>query len=147
MTTAPLRSDEATETPLPTEGQNILLLGSDSRGDGGARSDAMVAVHLAESDTRIDAVQIPRDTLMELPSCAGGGNMINSALNGGPGCSVEAVESLTGIRIDHFVELDFSGFRTVVDAMGGLPVCLPEPLRDTHAGLDLPAGQQTVNGA
>lgn len=149
--TAPLRvGDSPAPAVLPTEGMNVLLLGSDSRGasgEGGNRSDAIVLLHLAENDARIDAVQIPRDTVGELPECAGGYGMINSALNSGPACSVEAMQHLTGLPIDHFVELDFGGFATMVDALGGLPVCLPDPLQDSHAGLDLPAGPQTVDGA
>ncbi|MCZ4327580.1 LCP family protein [Brachybacterium paraconglomeratum] len=163
IATAPLRSGE---DPAPRESGgalNILLLGSDSRdldgedfgpGDGSRRSDAMVLAHLSEDDSRIDAVQLPRDTLMDLPACAdtgsgsfaGGRGMLNSALNYGPACSVAAVEELTGVQIDHFVELDFEGFIAIVDAMDGLHVCLPEPLEDVYAELDLPAGEQVVDG-
>ena len=163
IATAPLRSGE---DPAPRESGgalNILLLGSDSRdldgedfgpGDGSRRSDAMVLAHLSEDDSRIDAVQLPRDTLMDLPACAdtgsgsfaGGRGMLNSALNYGPSCSVAAVEELTGVQIDHFVELDFEGFIAIVDAMDGLHVCLPEPLEDVYADLDLPAGEQVVDG-
>jgi LCP family protein required for cell wall assembly len=142
---------------------NVLLLGSDSRdlvgagygeGDGSRRSDAMVLAHLSADDDRIDAVQLPRDTLMDLPACAdtgsgafrGGRGMLNSALNFGPACSVAAVEELTGVRIDHFVELDFEGFIAIVDALDGVHVCLPEALEDPSADLDLPAGAQVVHG-
>lgn len=163
IATAPLRPGE-TSTPRESGGAlNILLLGSDTRdlagddfgpGDGSRRSDAMVLAHLSEDDSRIDAVQLPRDTLMDLPACAdtgsgsfaGGRGMLNSALNYGPSCSVAAVEELTGVQIDHFVELDFEGFITIVDAMDGLHVCLPEALEDTYADLDLPAGEQVVDG-
>ncbi|MGO4452975.1 LCP family protein [Arthrobacter sp. RAF14] len=145
-----------------SEGLNILVLGSDARklrepgygeDDGTRRSDSMMLVHLAEHDARIDAVQIPRDTLMRLPSCAaaensfpGGEGMINAALNHGPDCSVSAVEALTGVSIDHFLLVDFDGFSDVIDALGGVPVRLPAPLRDSFAQLDLPAGEQLLNG-
>jgi len=145
-----------------SEGLNILVLGSDARklrepgygeDDGTRRSDSMMLVHLAEHDARIDAVQIPRDTLMRLPSCAaaenslpGGEGMINAALNHGPACSVSAVETLTGVSIDHFLLVDFDGFSDVIDALGGVPVRLPAPLRDSSAQLDLPAGEQLLNG-
>ena len=145
-----------------THGTNILILGSDTRdlednvyGDaGGDRSDAMVLAHLSEDESRIEAVQIPRDTMMDLRACddtghgssAGGYGAVNSALNAGPACSVAAVESLSGVRLDHFIEMNFEGFTTMVDALDGVPVCLPEPLQDTKASLDLPAGDQIVDG-
>lgn len=164
--TAPIRAEqtEPSPIPLPTQGQDILVIGSDSReagsgafgeADGSQRSDALMLVHLAARDARIDAVQIPRDTMMDLPECpdtgrgssGGGHGQINSALNYGPACSVAAVEKLSGVTIDHFVQLDFDGFAGVVDALGGVSVCLPAPLEDPHAGLNLPAGDQHVGGA
>ena len=163
LATAPLRADED-PAPRVTDGaMNLLLIGSDSRdledasygeGDGSRRSDAMVLVHLSADDDRIDAVQLPRDTLMDLPACPdtgsgaskGGRGMLNSALNAGPACSVAAVEELTGVHIDHFMELDFEGFIAIVDALDGVPVCLPEPLEDPSADLDLPGGAQMVDG-
>ncbi|HEX7349839.1 LCP family protein [Brachybacterium sp.] len=163
LTTAPLRAG-ADHAPREEHGAvNILLLGSDSRdlveqsygeGDGSRRSDAMVLAHLSAGDDRIDAVQLPRDTLMDLPTCddtgrgtfSGGPGMLNSALNFGPACSVAAVEELTGVRVDHFVELDFEGFIAIIDALDGVSVCLPEALEDPYAELDLPAGEQVVDG-
>ena len=163
LNSSPLRSDDSAEVLNDnTHGTNILILGSDTRdldgdeyGDaGGARSDAMVLAHLSEDGTRIGAIQIPRDTMMDLPACpdtgrgasAGGYGAVNSALNAGPACSVTAVEALSGVRIDHFIEMNFEGFTTMVDAMDGVPVCLPEPLEDSKASLDLPAGDQIVDG-
>lgn len=163
ISSSPLRSDETTAVINDnTHGTNILILGSDTRdldaddyGDAdGARSDAMVLAHLSTDESRIDAVQIPRDTMMDMPPCSdtgsgtspGGYGAVNNALNFGPSCSVSAVESLSGVRIDHFVEMNFEGFETMVDAMGGLPVCLPEEMQDPKAQLDLPAGEQTVDG-
>ncbi len=161
ISTAAIRS---TESPAPdsSHGLNILLLGSDTRdmdatGFGkasGARSDSMVLVHIAAGNKRIDAVQIPRDTLVDMPACEdtghgsypGGVAMINSALNYGPACSVTAVESLTGVQLNHFVEINFEGFMSIVDALGGVKVCLPKAMKDSKANLDLPAGEQTVNG-
>ena len=72
--------------------------------------------------------------------------MINSALNYGPACSVAAVESLTGVQLNHFIEINFEGFISIVDALGGVDVCLPQPMKDPKAKLDLPAGDQKVNG-
>jgi LCP family protein required for cell wall assembly len=161
--TAPL-SDSVVEAKTPEGAMNILFIGSDSRdlgtdeygkGTGSQRSDALMLVHFAAGNKRIDAVQIPRDTLLDLPSCkdtgsgafAGGSNlMINSALDGGPACSVKAVETLSDVRIDHFVQLDFDGFASMVNALGGVNVCLDQALVDKDAKLDLPAGEQTIKG-
>ena len=161
ISTASMRSSESA-APDSSHGLNILLLGSDTRdleasGFGratGARSDSMVLVHVAAGNKRIDAVQIPRDTLVDMPACEdtghgsspGGVSMINSALNYGPACSVAAVESLTGIQLNHFIEMNFEGFMSIVDALGGINVCLPQPMKDPKAKLDLPAGDQKVNG-
>ncbi|WP_159610783.1 LCP family protein [Glutamicibacter sp. JC586] len=162
ISTAAMRGGGEVTAPDSSHGMNILLLGSDTRdidskafGKGsGARSDSMVLVHIAAENKRIDAVQIPRDTLVDMPACedtgsgtfAGGVAMMNSALNYGPACSVSAVESLTGVHLDHFVEVNFEGFMSIVDALGGVNVCLPAAMKDSKANLDLPAGQQTVNG-
>ena len=165
IATAPLRAPGEDAAPAAAGGseRNVLLLGSDGRDlssedygedDGSMRSDAMVLAHISADDERIDAVQLPRDTLVDLPACAdtgrgafpGGYGMLNSALNYGPACSVAAVEHLSGVRVDHFVEVDFDGFAAVVDALGGVPVDLPEPLEDPFADLDLPAGKQVVTG-
>lgn len=161
LTVQPLRAgDQDAASTGPTGALDILLLGSDARAteqDGGAepaRSDAMLIVHIAADDSRIDALQIPRDTVLDLPPCddvghgaaAGGHGMINAALNYGPACSVAAVETLTGVQIDHFLEMDFAGFAAIVDALDGLPVCLPEALEDSKADLHLPAGEQVLGG-
>jgi LCP family protein required for cell wall assembly len=148
----------------PKGAMNILFIGSDSRdlktkeygkGTGSQRSDALMLVHFSKGNTRIDAVQIPRDTKLDLPACkdtgsgafAGGpGQMINSALDGGPACSVRAVETLSDVRIDHFVQLDFDGFASMVNALGGVNVCLEQPMVDRLAKLDLPAGKQKIKG-
>ena len=112
-------------------------------------------VHFAKDNKRVEAVQIPRDTLTTLPACkdtgsgafAGGANlMINSALAGGPACSVRAVEALSNVQIDHFVQLDFDGFASMVNALGGVNVCLDKPMVDPDAKLNLPAGKQKLNG-
>ncbi len=138
-------------------GVNLLVVGSDARHDDplmGDRADSMVLVHLSEDRSRIDAVQIPRDTVLDLPACtedlgnafSGYYGMINGALGAGPGCLMSAVEALSGVRLDHFLELRFEGFARVVDALDGLPVDLPEAMFDPKAELDLPAGAQVLDG-
>lgn len=156
------RPAEPATPGAPDPAVNVLLLGSDSRdlavGDygedtGTKRSDAMVLVHVSEGNTRIDAMQIPRDTLTDLSMCVDTGRgvpdaygMVNAALNAGAACSVAAVQAMTGVAIDHFVELDFSGFQAIVDGMDGLAVCLPEELEDPYSNLALPAGAQVIDG-
>ncbi|WP_449062038.1 LCP family protein [Planomonospora algeriensis] len=73
--------------------------------------------------------------------------MINESFNyGGIACTWKTIETLTGIRIDHFVKVDFTGFKDMVDAVGGVEVCVPEPINDTKALLTLDAGRQTLRG-
>ena len=73
--------------------------------------------------------------------------MINESFNsGGITCTWKTVETLTGIHIDHFVKVDFTGFKGMVDAVGGVEVCLPEAVDDKKALLHLAAGEQTLNG-
>ncbi|MFF4151652.1 LCP family protein [Streptomyces sp. NPDC001651] len=154
-------------SPLPTEALNILVLGSDSRsgaankklggGDsGGARSDTAMVFHIDAGRTTATVVSIPRDTLVTRPSCplpSGGSTrpayqaMFNSAYAlGGPVCAVKTAESLTGVRMDHYVELDFSGFAKLVDALGGVTVTTEEDIHDEDSHLDLAAGTHHLNG-
>ncbi len=156
-------NDHVVKDDTPKGATNILFIGSDSRklkskgygNEAGQRSDALMLVHFAKDNKRVEAVQIPRDTLTNLPACKdtgsgafpGGANlMINSALAGGPACSVRAVETLSNVHIDHFVQLDFDGFASMVNALGGVNVCLDKPMVDPDAKLNLPAGKQKLNG-
>jgi LCP family protein required for cell wall assembly len=65
---------------------------------------------------------------------------------GGPGCTIKAVEQLTGIYVDHFIVVNFNGFKQMVDAVGGVQVCLEQPVDDPNSGLKLPAGKQEISG-
>jgi LCP family protein required for cell wall assembly len=145
---------------------DILVLGSDSRSgangeygrdSGTARSDTAMIVHLGKGHRTASVVSIPRDTLVARPACArtrGGGTqpaarrvMFNTAYQvGGPVCAVKTVERLTGVRMDHYIEVDFTGFRKLVDALGGVPVTTTEPIRDARSRLTLPAGRHTLDG-
>ena len=148
-----------------TEPMNILVMGSDTRqGQGkgfgsadtitGARSDTTLLVHLPADRESATVVSIPRDTIVDVPSCKTDTGMsspyrdrFNSAFSiGGPACTIKTVEQNTGVFIDHYVIVDFSGFTDVVDALGGVEVCLPEPIVEPKSNLDLPAGVQTVHG-
>ena len=144
---------------------NILVMGSDTRaGQGrgygpeaaitGARSDTTLLVHLPADRESALVVSIPRDTVLDIPSCKTSDgtstpytDRFNSAFStGGPGCTIKTVEQNTGVFIDHFVIVDFSGFNDIVDALGGVDVCLPEAVYEPKSGLDLEAGTSTVSG-
>ncbi|GHI05564.1 transcriptional regulator [Streptomyces cellostaticus] len=162
--TAPAASAAA---PLPTGSLNILVLGSDSRsgkanqalggGDSsGARSDTAMVVHIDAGRTKATVVSIPRDTLVTRPSCplSSGGStavayqaMFNTAYEvGGPVCAVKTAESITGVRMDHYIEIDFSGFARLVDALGGVTVTTGQDIDDDKSHLHLKAGTHHLNG-
>ncbi|MFD9302317.1 LCP family protein [Streptomyces sp. NPDC060048] len=146
--------------------QNILVLGSDSRagangeldhGDvSGARSDTAMLVHVPEGRKKATAVSIPRDTLVTRPECKDGDGktvktanrvMFNSVYSiAGPACVVKTVEQMSGIRVDHFVEVDFAGFKGLVDALGGVSVTLEKPINGGSGGLKLDAGTHRLDG-
>ncbi|MDT3398249.1 LCP family protein [Streptomyces sp. B1866] len=146
---------------------DILVLGSDSRaGDNGgygggdknsARSDTAMVVHVYQGHRRATVVSIPRDTLVKRPACTAthGGHtargaaraMFNTAYEiGGPACAVKTVEAMTGIRMDHYLEIDFSGFRKLVDKIGGVDITTTEAIHDKKSHLDLKAGRHHLDG-
>lgn len=152
-------------TPVVMDAQNILLIGSDSRAgenseygrdDGGSqRSDTTILLHLAADRKSATAVSLPRDLMVEIPSCRTGDDketrkrfaQFNSAFElGGTACTIRTVERMTGIRIDHHMVVDFNGFKEMVDAVDGVEICLSKAIDDKDAHLDLPAGRQTLNG-
>ncbi|MEU1184171.1 LCP family protein [Streptomyces sp. NPDC005820] len=151
---------------LPTSGQNILILGSDSRAGAnaalntgkvaGARSDTALVMHIPEGRTEAVAISIPRDTLVTRPECSGSDGstvasarrvMFNSIYSQvGPACVVKTVEQMSGVRMDHYVEVDFAGFKGLVDAIGGVTVTVDQDIHDTSSGLDLTAGTHRLDG-
>ncbi|MET9422901.1 MULTISPECIES: LCP family protein [unclassified Streptomyces] len=152
---------------LATGARDILVLGSDSRsGDnkdlaggnvgGTARSDTAMVVHIPEGRQQAVAVSIPRDTLVSRPECtkkdgstlpAAERVMFNSVYtSAGPACVISTVEKMSGVRIDHYMEIDFSGFKELVDAIGGVTVDVKEPIHDKESGLDLTAGSHKLDG-
>ncbi|MFG3657552.1 LCP family protein [Streptomyces sp. NPDC047706] len=147
--------------------ENILVLGSDTRAgandelgggadDGSARSDTAMIVHVHEGRKTASVVSIPRDTLIDRPACtdADGGTheaasqvMFNSAYStGGASCAVKTVESLTGIRMDHYLEADFAGFQQLIDELGGVEVTTTKDIEDPESHLDLEAGTHRLTG-
>ncbi|HET9658098.1 MAG TPA: LCP family protein [Kineosporiaceae bacterium] len=157
---APLpAASDAERTPL-----NVLVLGSDSRlGANGfvggtkdvGRSDTTMLLHLPADRSSALAVSIPRDSMVRMPDCVtpdgsshpGGLRMFNEAYTiGGAACTVRTVEQLTRIRIDHYMVIDFAGFKAMVDALGSVEICLPEAINDRRHGISLPAGRSRVSG-
>lgn len=155
-------SQAATTDPKTKLGPlNIMVMGSDIRGDGtgkisGARSDTNVVVHLSADRKSAIVVSIPRDSMTKAPrDCKNTKDKVADGVMrqwnanftlGGPACVIRTFEGLTGVYIDHFVVIDFRGFQSMVDALGGVTVCTPEAIHDDKAHLDLPAGRTKVNG-
>lgn len=162
-TTGRLLGPDSSRPTQANGAQNILVIGSDSRAgansaygsSAGARSDTTILLHVARDRGSAVAVSLPRDAMVDVPACTLPDGrvtdpyfgMFNSAFEkGGTACTIRTVEALTDIRIDHFVVVDFAGFKKMVDAIGGVPVCLSAPVTDKDANLDLPAGRQTLDG-
>jgi LCP family protein required for cell wall assembly len=141
---------------------NILLIGTDARvtaadcslgGDcsagGNGNSDVMMVIHLSADRTNATIMSIPRDTMTQIPDCGTNGpyyGMINSSLAYGASCTVATVHQLTGLTIDHYVEVDFSGVVAMSNAIGGVPVCVTDNMYDKDSGLRLNAGTSVVKG-
>lgn len=157
-----------TDRPTPAAGPlNILLVGSDDRsgdgnqgfGDGswepGAHADTTLLLHLSADRQAATVVSIPRDSMTEAPpECSPTAERSTWQIRqfnknyteGGPGCLIRTVEGLTGVFIHHFAVVDFGGFKNMVDALGGVPVCTTTPINDEKAGLVLAAGRHILNG-
>ncbi|MEU1191538.1 LCP family protein [Streptomyces sp. NPDC005859] len=163
--------DQALGTDRPTKvdngSENILVLGSDTRSgankklgggtdDGSARSDTAMVIHVYEGHKKASVVSIPRDTLIDRPACtdtsgdthdAASDVMFNSAYStGGAACAVKTVESISGIRMDHYLEVDFSGFEELIDELGGVEVTTTKAIDDPDSHLKLKAGTHTLTG-
>ena len=151
---------------------NILLMGSDVRtGENaeiggvveGMRSDTTIVAHISADRQRMDLVSIPRDSHVEIPAClrsdgsesAAHDARFNEAFSIGAkndevqdaaACTIKTVESLTGVHIDRWMVVDFSGFINMVDALGGIPICIPNEMKSPDAGLHVQPGNQVLDG-
>jgi LCP family protein required for cell wall assembly len=148
---------------------NILIIGSDTRegeanseyGDpqkiSGARADSTILININSTRKSATVVSIPRDLVIDIPECfnSANGKTINSRKArfneayafGGPGCAVKTTSKIfEDLPIHHIMILDFSGFAKIIDTIGGLDICLDYPLKDKKSKLNLPAGEQTING-
>ncbi|MFF2770902.1 MULTISPECIES: LCP family protein [Streptomyces] len=166
------KANAAGQTPL-----NILLIGSDARDSeanqklGGAKetfgapplADVQMLLHLSADRSNLSVVSMPRDTMLKMPKCTApdgevfpastGDVQTNQSLGrGGPGCTVATWYELTGIRIDHFMMIDFAGVVSMADAIGGVPVCVSDNIYSRGAngrggsGLKLEKGTTYVKG-
>ncbi|MDG3015031.1 LCP family protein [Corynebacteriales bacterium D3-21] len=157
--------------------ENYLIVGTDSRAGGnskvgagttadadGARSDVVILVNIPANRSRVVAVSFPRDLNVTRPTCTGWDNdkgeytgaLVASEsdvkLNGtyavgGPKCLVKVIQKMSGLKVNHFVGMDFSGFESMVDTVGGVTVCTTMPLVDDELGTVLrKAGPQRING-
>ncbi|WP_169950533.1 LCP family protein [Microbispora sp. H11081] len=145
---------------------NVLLVGSDTRaGDNkkygqhlvndGERTDTIMLLHVSPNRDAATLLSFPRDSMVMIPACYSRDRrlipahlgMINSAFSdGGMICTRRTIESLTGIHVHHYVKVDFTGFKNIVNALDGIEICLPQAVNDKKSKLTLPAGRQTVRG-
>lgn len=135
-----------------TPGTTYLLAGSDSRADGAVqdgfneseRADSIMLVNVAPNGQKV-ALSIPRDTYAEIPGV--GWDKINASYAyGGPQLLVETVEKLTGLTVDHFVQIGMGAVPDMVDAVGGVELCYDNDADDQYSGLKWSAGCHTVDG-
>ena len=149
-------------------GVNILLVGSDDRtgqgeefGEGldeasGRLNDVNMVIHLSQDLSHAEVVSIPRDTIIDTPACTSDDGEdieaqsfvpINSVLDtGGMNCVIKTVEAFSGLDIHHAAMVKFRGVIEMSNAVGGVPVCVSEPINDTYVGLQLDAGDHTLQG-
>ena len=151
---------------------NLVVIGSDVRsGENaliggeveGMRSDSTIVVHISADRSRMDLVSIPRDSRVQIPSCLyydGTSSRTQSArfnaafsigaanqdIGEAAACTVNTVQSLTGVPIDGWVVVDFAGFRNMVDALGGVEMCIPNDMDSDKAALHITAGVQRLDG-
>ena len=158
----------------PTSAMNLLLVGSDNRAGltkeqirelwvggtevaAGARSDTMILVHISKARDRAVIISLPRDSLVTIPEHVSSSdstktvparqNKLNAAFSfGGAPLLIETLEGETGLRIDHYIEINFLGFKNIIDALGGIDVCVKKDIDDPKSNLVLSAGLQTLNG-
>jgi LCP family protein required for cell wall assembly len=127
-------------------GTNWLIVGSDSRIEEttGSRTDTIMLMHSGSTPSTL--ISLPRDSYLAIPGH--GRDKLNAAFSiGGPMLLIRTVEQATGLHIDHFAEIGFGGFVNVVDAIGGVDMCIPESINDPLAALNIKAGCQQLDGA
>jgi LCP family protein required for cell wall assembly len=146
--------------PAATPGRTYLVVGSDSRADltaaqrralhtgsaGGQRTDTIMLLHVPDGGGPTVLISVPRDSYVSIPGH--GKNKINAAFAfGGPTLLVRTVEQATGLRIDSYVETGLGGYAQLVDAIGGIDVCVKRAIKDSKAHINVKAGCQSFDGA
>jgi LCP family protein required for cell wall assembly len=156
---------------LPRDAKNILIVGSDSRGDlapgegpqgtgdtfvTGQRADTVILAHLYGDSDQAQLVSFPRDSWVTIPAHvdpdsgeqveADDDKLAKALQEGGPQLLIDTVEQLSGLHIDHYMQIDFDGFQSVVNKLDGVEVCLPKAAREKDSGIDLPAGKSVIKG-
>jgi LCP family protein required for cell wall assembly len=156
--------------PEAGHGMNFLLVGTDGRDRitaaekekyrlGGAPchcTDTIMLVHVSGDRDRASVVSLPRDSYAEMPAHTDETTgehhkthpvKLNAAYaEGGPALTTRTVEHMTGVKIDHYLEVDFTSFMKTVDVLGGVDICTSTALRDSYTGLDLAAGTHRLGG-
>ncbi len=144
--------------PAASSGTNWLIVGSDSREGlsdaqikdlhlgkvGGRRTDTIILLHKPRRGAPT-LVSLPRDSYVPIPGH--GRDKLNAAYAiGGPALLAQTVETVTGLRLDHYAEVGFGGFVGMTDAVGGVELCPKRHIRDRKSGLNVPKGCQQMDG-
>ena len=140
---------------------NILVMGTDRRSEeattgsdataaewvpGAQRTDTIMVLHVDGDREGASLVSIPRDSWVDVPGY--GMNKINAAFSlAGPSLAIETVENLTGVRIDHLAVVDWAGYQSLIDTVGGVTVTVPRTIEDPHNHVVWTKGRQTLNGS
>jgi len=153
-------NDQARPAAGAGRSQNFLLVGSDTREgaspeelrkaattfEPGRRSDTVILIHLSAKQDKALLLSFPRDAYVGIPGV--GKRKLNTAFSqGGPALTISTIEQLTQVRIDHYLEVNFTGFFRMVEALDGVDVCLPKAQKEPLSGINLPAGRSRVQGA
>jgi LCP family protein required for cell wall assembly len=152
---------------------NILLVGSDDRTNATPAelaelstteevtnsTDTMILVHIPADGRKATAVSFPRDSWVTIPGCSGQHKLNSAFINGATDCGstkadpdkgrqklVQTISQLSGLKIDHYVEVDLLGFYRITKAIGGVQICLNQAQQDSFSGIDLPKGVSTIDG-
>ncbi len=168
-------SGELGTQPVDThpQAENIMVIGSDTRNGVGKgygqglttdQSDTLMIMHIAADRKWVDVMSIPRDSWVNIPACKMGngqtsspttfkineayalGNLDGNHTDLGVACTIKTLEQDTGIHIDHFVSINFGGFRAMVNALGGVEECNTAPINDPKSNLHLSAGHHLLHG-
>lgn len=156
---------------LPRDAKNILIVGSDSRGDlkpgegpqgtgdefvTGQRADTVILAHLYGDSDQAELISFPRDSWVTIPAhvdaesgepVEADDDKLGKALQeGGPALLIDTVEGLSGLHVDHYMQIDFDGFQQIVNKLDGVEVCLPKAAKEKDSGIDLPAGRSVIKG-